>query len=75
MASVGTAEKIIDALFWLLEEAHRETTFWNCAYWAPTLLRRIKREPDIEDRLIEALKHCPSSDSLRLIRLFARVKI
>ncbi len=67
LAAVSTADKIIDALFWLLEEAKHETIFWNCAYSVPTLLRRIERDPDVGDKLIEAV----NEDYFRICRDFA----
>ncbi|MCK1354229.1 NACHT domain-containing protein [Bradyrhizobium sp. CW7] len=63
LSAVSTADKIIDALFWLLEEAKHDTIFWNCAYWTPSLLRRTERDPDIGDRLIEAVDGAPSASA------------
>ncbi len=72
MAAVGTAERIVEALFWLLESP-LETNFWNCAYWVPSLLRRIERDPDVGDRLIEAFANAPSaSAAISLLALTGR---
>lgn len=73
MAAVGTAEKIIDALFWLLENGPQETGFWNCAYWVPSLLRRIERNPNVGDKFIEAIGQAPSaSAAISLLALAGR---
>jgi hypothetical protein len=72
-AAIGTAEAIIDALFWLLEEGHQERNFWNCAYWVPTLLRRIERDTFVGDTLIEAIADAPSSSAaISLLALAGR---
>ncbi|MBR0840481.1 NACHT domain-containing protein [Bradyrhizobium liaoningense] len=63
LAAVSTADRIVDALFWLLEEAEHDRIFWNCAYWAPSLLRRIERDPDVGDRLIQAVEGAPSASA------------
>jgi hypothetical protein len=72
-AAIGAADEIIEALFRLLEDSQRETTFWNCAYWVPTLLRRIERDPDVGDTLIEAIAQAPSaSTKISLLALAGR---
>ena len=47
--------------------------FWNCAYWVPTLLRRIARDPDVGDKLIEAFDQAPSASAkISLLALAGR---
>jgi len=60
MAAIGTPEEIVKALFWLQEDGRSERNDWQCAYWVPTLLRRIERDSDVGDKLIEAIPHAPS---------------
>jgi hypothetical protein len=62
MAAVGAAEGIVEALFWQLENP-LETNFRNGAYWVPSLLRRIESDPDVDDRLIEAVANAPSASA------------
>ncbi|MGY4399277.1 NACHT domain-containing protein [Bradyrhizobium sp. USDA 3315] len=63
MAAARTGDKIVDALFWLLEDSHRDTMFWNCSYWAPSLLRRIERDPEVGAQLLDAVSRAPSTSA------------
>lgn len=71
LAAVSTPDRIIEALFWLLEDAKHEAIFWNCAYWTPSLLRRIERDPDVGDRLL-ALAGGGSKGRVKHRSFFAR---
>jgi hypothetical protein len=59
---------IVGALEWLLKTDPRDTDFWNCSYWVPAFLRRIERDEDVADDLIDALDRAPSA-SARLSEL------
>jgi NACHT domain len=73
VAAVGTTDMIIDALVWLLHDRPTEIMFWNCAYWVPSLLRRIEREPAIGDAMIEASATAPNASAkISLIALAGR---
>ena len=73
IAAVGISDMIIDALFWLLHDRPTETMFWNCAYWVPSLLRRLEREPAIGDEMIKALGTAPNASvRISLIALAGR---
>jgi hypothetical protein len=59
---------IVGALEWLFKTDPTDTVFWNCSYWVPAFLRRIERDEDVADDLIDALDRAPSA-SARLSEL------
>jgi hypothetical protein len=72
MAAISSPDTIIDNIFWLLED-NVERIFWNCAYWVPTLLRRIERDPDVGDAMIAALDRASSySQRISLLAVAGR---
>lgn len=63
LAAIGSSERIIDALLFLLKKNPREPAFWNCSYWVPSLLRRIEQDEDVAGKLIEAVATAPSASA------------
>jgi hypothetical protein len=55
LAAIGTPEQIIDTLFRLMEDTPRETAYWNCSHWVPSLLRRMEQDPEVADKMIESV--------------------
>jgi hypothetical protein len=73
LAAIGTSERIVNALLFLMRQNPRETAFWNCSYWVPSLLRRIELDEDVADKLIEAVATGPSASArISLLALVGR---
>jgi hypothetical protein len=55
LAAVASGEEIVQQLLMLMSKDLSHTASWNCSYWVPSLLRRIEQEPEVAEKLIEAV--------------------
>ena len=59
-AAVGD---VIEPLEWLLRVEPKETFWFNSAYWVPAVLRRIERDANMTESLVEAAESAPSASA------------